>query len=396
MAMNSTAAVIVAAGRGERAGGNAHVPKQYRPLGGMPVLAHSLCALARSPQIGAIQVVIHPDDRRLYDAAVAPYSDRVVEPVAGGNSRQESVRLGLEALEASKPHRVLIHDAARPFLSPDLIARLLTALESTPGAIAAVPVADTLKRAATDGTITQTIDRANLWRAQTPQAFRFTAILDAHRRALEAGKSGFTDDAAIAEWAGLSVQLVPASSNNVKLTTAEDLALAERLLTPAPSPLETRNGTGFDVHAFAAGDHVWLCGVKVAHSHRLEGHSDADVGLHALTDAILGAIGDGDIGEHFPPSDPTWRGASSRHFIEDAAARVRKLGGRISNVDVTLICEAPKVGPHRLAMRQAIATFLQIDIGRVGVKATTTEGLGLVGRREGIAAMASATVLLPN
>lgn len=394
--MTTAAAVIVAAGRGERAGGKADLPKQYRQLGGMPVLAHSLCALSRSPQIGAIQVVIHPDDRRLFDAAVAPYSDRLVAPIAGGGSRQVSVRLGLEALGAGSPSRVLIHDAARPFLSTDIISRLLSALESAPGAIAAAPLADTLKRSASDGTIEQTIDRANLWRAQTPQAFHFTAILDAHRRALEAGKTGFTDDAAIAEWAGFSVKLVPDSTNNMKLTTAEDFALAEWLLTPAPALLETRNGTGFDVHAFAAGDHVWLCGIKVAHTHRLEGHSDADVGLHALTDALLGAIGDGDIGQHFPPSDPAWQDASSHLFVEDAVARVRKLGGRISNVDVTLICEAPKIGPHRQAMRQAIAALLQIDIGRVGVKATTTEGLGFVGRREGIAALASATVLLPT
>jgi len=394
MAMTTTVAVIVAAGRGRRAGGAGDVPKQYRLLGGMSVLAHSLRALSRISQVGAIEVVIHPDDRKLYDAAVAPFGDRIVEPVAGGASRQESVRLGLEALSSSNPDRVLIHDAARPFLDPDLVGRLLSALESKPGAIAAAPVLDTLKRSNPQSTIAETIDRANLWRAQTPQAFRFAAILDAHRRAAKAGKSGFTDDAAIAEWAGLSVQLVPSSATNMKLTTEEDLAIAERLLTP---PLmETRNGTGFDVHAFAPGDHVWLCGVKVAHTHRLEGHSDADVGLHALTDAILGAIGDGDIGEHFPPSDPAWQGVSSRLFVEDAAARVRALGGSISNVDVTLICEAPKVGPNRTAMRQAIAGILQIDVGRVGVKATTTEGLGLVGRREGIAAMASATVLLPR
>jgi len=392
----TTVAVIVAAGRGERAARSRDVPKQYQPLAGQSVLAHSLCALASSPQIGAIEVVIHPDDRRLYDAATAPFSGRLLPPVVGGANRQESVRLGLEALNSSAPDRVLIHDAARPFLTPDLITRLLSALDSAPGAIAAAPVTDTLKRSTDEGRITETIDRANIWRAQTPQAFHFTRIVDAHRCALEAGKTGFTDDAAIAEWAGLAVQLVPSSGLNMKITTAEDFASAERLLTATPPLLETRTGTGFDVHAFAPGDHVWLCGVKVAHSHRLEGHSDADVGLHALTDAILGAIGHSDIGEHFPPSDPTWQGASSRLFVDDAAARLRALGGRISNVDVTLICETPKVGPHRAHMRQAIADILQIDIGRASVKATTTEGLGLVGRREGIAAMASATVLLPN
>ena len=395
MAM-TTAAVIVAAGRGERAGGAADVPKQYRPLAGIPLLAHSLSALARSPQIGVIEVVIQPGDRKLYDSAVAPFGDRIDAPVAGGNSRQESVLRGLEALSSSQPDRVLIHDAARPFLNPELIARVLSALDSTAGAIAAQPVSDTLKRSSQEGTIAETIDRANLWRAQTPQAFHYTALLDAHRRAQEAGISDFTDDAAIAEWAGFSVQLVPSSGTNMKITTVEDFARAERLLNPSPARLDTRTGTGFDVHAFAAGDYVWLCGVKVAHTQRLVGHSDADVGLHALTDAILGAIADGDIGEHFPPSDPAWQGASSRLFVEDAAARVRKLGGQISNVDVTLICEAPKIGPHRLAMRQAIASILKIETERVGVKATTTEGLGLVGRREGIAAMATATVLLPR
>ncbi len=394
--MTTTVAVIVAAGRGERAGAASQVPKQYRPLAGMPVLTHSLRALSRSPQIGAIGVVIHPDDRGLYDAAVAPFGDRFQTPIAGGASRQESVRLGLEAMSSREPDRIVIHDAARPFLNLDLIERLLIALENAPGAIAAAPLSDTLKSSTEAGTITETIDRANLWRAQTPQAFHFSAILDAHRRALEAGQGSFTDDAAIAEWAGLTVRLVPSSSTNMKITTSEDFALAERMLIPALPPLETRTGTGFDVHAFAPGDHVCLCGVNVAHTQCLHGHSDADVGLHALTDAILGAIGDGDIGEHFPPSDPTWKGANSRLFVEDAAARVRSLGGQISNVDVTLICEAPNVGPHRTAMRQAIASYLQIDTRRVGVKATTTEGLGIIGRREGIAAIASATVLLPR
>jgi 2-C-methyl-D-erythritol 4-phosphate cytidylyltransferase/2-C-methyl-D-erythritol 2,4-cyclodiphosphate synthase len=256
-------------------------------------------------------------------------------------------------------------------------------------------VTDTLKRANPEGTIIETLDRANIWRAQTPQAFHFPGILAAHRRAKAEGHDGFTDDAALAEWAGLEVSLVPSRSTNMKLTTPEDLTIAERLLAPLSPFTETRTGSGFDVHAFAPGDHVWLCGVKVAHTHRLEGHSDADVGLHALTDAILGAIGDGDIGEHFPPSDPTWRGAASRVFLEDAARRVATLGGRITNVDVTLLCEAPKIGPHRAAMRESIAGMLGLETPRVGVKATTTEGLGFVGRGEGIAAMAVATVVLP-
>jgi 2-C-methyl-D-erythritol 4-phosphate cytidylyltransferase/2-C-methyl-D-erythritol 2,4-cyclodiphosphate synthase len=290
---------------------------------------------------------------------------------------------------------VLIHDAARPFLTADLVTRLLAALDDHQGAIAAEPVADTLKRAGADGLVAETVDRANLWRAQTPQAFRFADILSAHRNAAAAGKEDFTDDAGLAEWAGLPVQLVPSSGNNMKLTTREDFTLAERLLGGTGPLLEPRNGSGFDVHAFAPGDHVWLCGVSIPHTQRLEGHSDADVALHALTDAILGAIGDGDIGEHFPPSDAAWRGARSRIFLEDALHRVQALGGRIANVDVTILCEAPKIAPHREAMRRSIALMLQIDFNRVGVKATTMEGLGFVGRREGIAALANALVLLP-
>lgn len=393
--MATTIAVIVAGGRGERLQGPSDIPKQYLPLAGAPVLAHSLRVLTSHPQIDRTQVVIHPHDRDRYEAAAGPYAARLAGPVAGGATRQESVRRGLEAVEMLGPERVLIHDAARPFLSADLVSRLLAALDEHPGAIAAEPVTDTLKRAGAAGLIAETVDRANLWRAQTPQAFRFADILSAHRAAVAAGKEDFTDDAGLAEWAGLPVELVPSSGNNMKLTTREDLMLAERLLADGPSLLEPRNGSGFDVHAFAPGDHVWLCGVRIPHIQRLEGHSDADVALHALTDAILGAIGDGDIGEHFPPSDPAWRGAPSRLFLEDALLRVRARGGRIGNVDVTILCEAPKIAPHRLAMRQSIAQMLQIDLSRVGVKATTMEGLGFVGRREGIAALANALVLLP-
>lgn len=393
--MASTVAVIVAAGRGARLGSANGAPKQYLALCGVPVLAHSLRVLARHQQIDAVEVVIHRDHRALYEAASRPFAASLMAPVEGGATRQDSVRLGLEALAPRAPDRVLIHDAARPFLTADLINRLLAALDEMPAAIAAEPIADTLKRASPDGTIAETVDRANLWRAQTPQAFHFAPILAAHRLAAEAAKGDFTDDAGLAEWAGLAVKLVASPGLNMKLTAPGDIALAERLLAPVSLLLEPRSGSGFDVHAFAPGDHVWLCGVKIPHTHRLEGHSDADVALHALTDAILGAIGDGDIGEHFPPSDPAWRGAPSRLFLEDAAARVRALGGRISNVDVTLLCEAPRVGPYRAAMRQAIAAILGIDVARVGVKATTMEGLGFVGRREGIAALASATILVP-
>jgi 2-C-methyl-D-erythritol 4-phosphate cytidylyltransferase / 2-C-methyl-D-erythritol 2,4-cyclodiphosphate synthase len=393
--MTTTAAVIVAAGRGTRAGSGGGVPKQYFPLAGEPVLAHSLRVLTNHPLINATVVVISPEDAVLYEAAAAPFADRLLAAVAGGATRQASVLAGIEALGGNPPDRILIHDAARPFLSAVLVSDLIAALDANAGAIAAEPVSDTLKLEAADGTIARTIDRAGLWRAQTPQAFRYDVILEAHRRAAAAGRTDFTDDAGLAEWAGLPVKLVASTSGNMKLTTAADITLAERLLAPSPVLLEPRNGTGFDVHRFADGDHVWLCGVKIPHTHRLEGHSDADVGLHALTDALLGAIGDGDIGQHFPPSDQTWRGAPSRIFLADAAERVRKLGGRISNVDVTFLCEAPKVGPHRQVMRETVADILGIDISRIGIKATTMERLGFIGRGEGIAAMASATVLMP-
>lgn len=393
--MTTTVALVVAAGRGSRAAASNDIPKQYRLLAGAPMLAHSLRVLASHQQIDTTVVVINPEHEPLYEAAAAAFAGRLLDPVTGGHTRQASVRAGLESLAKRAPDRVLIHDAARPFVSADLVSRLVAALDGAPAAIAAEPMSDTLKRATADGTVAQTVDRTGLWRAQTPQAFHFAPILAAHRRAAEIGNSGFTDDAGLAEWAGLAVRLVASESTNMKLTTAADIALAERLLGSPPAIFEPRTGTGFDVHAFAPGDHVWLCGVRIPHTHRLEGHSDADVGLHALTDALLGAIGDGDIGEHFPPSDPAWLGAPSRIFLADAAARVRALGARISNVDVALLCEAPRVGPHRTAMRQAVADILQIDVARVGVKATTTEGLGFVGRREGIAAIASATVLVP-
>jgi 2-C-methyl-D-erythritol 4-phosphate cytidylyltransferase/2-C-methyl-D-erythritol 2,4-cyclodiphosphate synthase len=393
--MTTTAAVIVAAGRGTRAGNGPGVPKQYFSLAGEPVLAHSLRILTGHPQIHSIVVVISPEDALLYEGAAAPFVSRLLAPVAGGTTRQASVLAGIEALDSNPPDRILIHDAARPFLSAALVSDLIAALDAKAGAIAAEPVSDTLKLEAADGTIARTIDRAGLWRAQTPQAFRYDVIREAHHRAAAAGRTDFTDDAGLAEWAGLPVKLVASTSRNMKLTTAADIALAERLLAPSPVLLEPRNGTGFDVHRFTDGDHVWLCGVKIPHAHRLEGHSDADVGLHALTDALLGAIGDGDIGQHFPPSDETWRGAASRIFLADAAERVRKLGGRISNVDVTFLCEAPKIGPHRQAMRESVAGILGIDVSRIGIKATTMERLGFIGRGEGIAAMASATVLMP-
>lgn len=382
--MTDCVALVVAAGRGMRAGGG--VPKQYRALAGQRVLRFSLDAFASHPRVGAVRAVIHPDDRGLYDDAA--FGLDLLTPVAGGLTRQDSVRLGLESLAGLAPRHVLIHDGARPFVDAAIIDRTLDALAKAPAAIAAVPLADTLKRGV-EGRVDATVDRAGLWRAQTPQGFHFDKILAAHRAAAGAE---FTDDAAVAERAGMSVALVMGSEANMKLTTDDDLRRAERL---AAGPAEPRVGTGFDVHRFGPGDHVWLCGLKVPYTHGLIGHSDADVALHALTDALLGAIGAGDIGQHFPPSDPQWRGKESAHFLAHAAQLTRTSGGRIAHVDVTIICERPKVGPHRAAMAARIAEILGLPTARCSVKATTTEGLGFTGRGEGLAAQAVATVMMP-
>jgi 2-C-methyl-D-erythritol 4-phosphate cytidylyltransferase/2-C-methyl-D-erythritol 2,4-cyclodiphosphate synthase len=377
------------------------VPKQYVQLEGMPVLARTLGVFLAHPAIDVVLVAIAEADGPLYDRAIAGGHSKLAPHVLGGATRQRSVLNGLRALAPLSPAKVLIHDAARPFVARDIVDRVLDALNRCPGAIAAVPLADTLKRAGSGRHIAATLDRAGLWRAQTPQGFHFPDILAAHERALASGREDLTDDAAVAEWAGIPVELVEGSEANVKLTTAEDLASAARGLESAPAPGtapapgEVRTGQGFDVHRFADGDRVWLCGVRIPHTQALEGHSDADVGLHALTDALLGAVGDGDIGQHFADTDPRWRGAASHVFLADAARRVRARGGAISNVDVTLLCEAPRIAPHREAMRARVAAILEVDISRVGVKATTTEGLGFTGRREGIAALATATVVLP-
>ncbi len=385
----TTAALIAAGGRGTRAA--ADLPKQYARLGSSVVLAWTLKAFLGHPAVDIVQVVIGAGDERLYEAAVKGLpQDKLLPPVKGGATRQASVRNGLAALAARSPERVLIHDAARPFVGTDVIDRVLAALVESPGAIAAMPLTDTIKRAATGNRIAATLDRSQLWSAQTPQGFRFPDILEAHERARAAGRDDLTDDAAVAEWAGLAVTLVPGSAANRKLTTAEDLAMANRVIAGP----EVRTGQGFDVHRLVPGDHVWLGGVRIAHTHGLQGHSDADVALHALTDALLGAIGAGDIGQHFPDTDPRWKGAASHIFLAEAGRLVAARGGSVGNVDVTLLCEAPKIAPHREAMRRRIAEILGIDAARVSVKATTTEGLGFTGRREGIAAMATATVLL--
>lgn len=380
--MTGCIALIVAAGRGRRLGGP--LPKQYRDLAGQPVLRHTVAAFLAHPNVTGVRVVIHPDDRPLYDAAVAELG--ILAPVSGGASRQESVRLGLKSLRTLSPAIVLIHDAARPFVESALIGRVIEALSHAPGALPALAVVDTLKRGA-DGRVTTTVPRDGLFRAQTPQGFRFSDILAAHQKAV--GRD-LTDDAAVAEAAGLSIALVDGAEGNLKLTTEDDLMIAETRL----SPPETRVGQGFDVHAFTEGSAVTLCGITLPHTAALKGHSDADVALHALTDALLGTVGAGDIGSHFPPSDETWRDAPSDMFVRRAAELVAAAGGRILNVDVTIICEAPKVGSYRDAMRDAVAAMLALDRTRVSIKATTTEGLGFTGRGEGIAAQAVATVRL--
>ena len=390
-------ALIVAAGRGTRASGAGSVPKQYAIIGGSPVLKFGVDTFAALKSITAVQIITHADDEKLFAVSALTQSEKILPAVHGGATRQASVLAGLEAVASIAPNIVLIHDAARPFVSPPTIEAVIAALAAAPGAIAAVPLADTLKRAGADGTIAETIDRAALWRAQTPQGFHYGAILKAHRAAAAAGIHDFTDDAAIAEWAGLKVALVEDRAGNMKITTADDLVAADRRLGAdmTTGTMETRTGSGFDVHRFTDGDHVWLGGIKIPHTHKLDGHSDADVVLHALTDALLGVIGDGDIGQHFPPSDPQWKGAASMLFLADAARRVAARGGRIINVDVTVLAEEPRIGPHRPQMQAAISQALGLSTDRVGIKATTTEGMGFTGRREGIAAMATATVMLP-
>jgi 2-C-methyl-D-erythritol 4-phosphate cytidylyltransferase/2-C-methyl-D-erythritol 2,4-cyclodiphosphate synthase len=373
------AAVLVAAGTGSRYG--ADVPKQFLMLGGMPVMRRA--ALALLDHVSDLQPVGDA-------AAIAAALDGVPHrpPVPGGATRQASVAAGLEALAPLAPDIVLVHDAARPLIPPGTIAAVIAALAHAPGAIPAVPVADTLKRAE-DATIAATVPRAGLFRAQTPQGFRFPVLLALHRAA---GTADATDDAALLELAGERVTIVPGHEDNIKLTYQEDLVRLERALSGILSP---RVGTGFDVHVFAPGRPLVLCGVAVPHEMGLAGHSDADVGIHALCDAIYGALAEGDIGRHFPPSEATWKDADSAQFLRHAAARIAARGGRFGNADITLICERPKITPHAPAMIARLAELLDAPADRISVKATTTEGLGFTGRGEGIAAQAAVTVLLP-
>lgn len=386
--MSRIAVLIVAAGKGERLGRAR--PKQYEPLAGQPMLRRSADAFAGWP----VRVVIGPGQEDFYRAALG---NDAPPPIIGGARRQDSVRLGLEALAKDPPGHVLIHDAARPLVSRAMIEAVIGALEAgADGAVPMLAVADTLRRKENGKWVT--VPREGLERAQTPQGFRFAAILKAHR---DHAKEEATDDVAIASLAGLAVEAVQGEDINLKVTTEKDYALAERLLgsfdgrSAGATLHETRSAMGYDAHRFIAGDHVWLCGVKVPHDHGLEGHSDADAGLHALTDAVLGAISAGDIGQHFPPTDERWRGAPSWKFLDHAARLVKEKGGEILHCDVTLICERPKIGPHRDAMRARIAEILSLTVDRVSVKATTTEGMGYTGRREGLAAQAIVTVRLP-
>lgn len=383
------AAVVVAAGRGLRAGGN--VPKQYRRILGEPVIRPSLAALAGHRGVAAVQPVIHGDDAALFQAAVEGLD--LLPSVHGGASRQASVRAGLQALERHRPELVLVHDAARPFASEGLITRAIVAAGESGAAVPVVAVADTVKTVDAAGSVTGTLDRTHLRMVQTPQAFAFAALLDAHLRAAAAGRDDFTDDAALAEWAGLKVTTFEGEVGNVKLTTDDDFSRAE--ITKLAALSDVRTGFGFDVHQFGEGDHVVLGGVRISHGRGLSGHSDADVVLHALVDAILGALSEGDIGVHFPPTDPQWRGVSSDRFFAFAVDRVQARGGRIAHIDVTIVCEAPRIGPHRDKMRARIAELAGIPIDRVGVKATTSEKMGFTGRGEGMAAFVNATVRLP-
>lgn len=375
-------AVIVAAGSGARFG----AMKQLLPLAGKPVLRWSAEALSNA---GARRIcVVAPEGKTDAVAQALAGLDRC-SIVVGGAARSASVRAGLAQLKSDPPDAVLIHDAARPFVTSAHVQALLAALEQAPGAVPALPVSDTLKRAA-DGEVSGTVDRDGLWRAQTPQAFRFRALLSAWA-AWDAAEEP-TDDAAVLERNGQAVALVAGDPLLMKITVPEDLLMAERLAGAART---VRVGQGFDAHRWEPGDAVWLCGVRIDHDRRLSGHSDADAGLHALTDAVLGAIGEGDIGDWFPPSDPRWKGASSDQFLAHAVDRVRRRGGRILNVDVTLVCEQPRIKPHREAMRARVAEILGLAGSAVSVKATTTEGMGFTGRGEGLAAQAIATVELP-
>lgn len=391
---NGTYVLVVAGGRGSRAKrSNDALPKQYVSLNGKSILEHVLTKFQAMDVVDGILTVIHPDDIDIYESVSKTVGPKMLPYALGGDTRQASVLNGLIALEGltdiTDVKHVLIHDGARPCFSDEMIDRVVKQLDHSEAVLPALAVSDTLKRVK-DGVVTETVDRQELWRAQTPQSFNFQKILLAHKAAEVSDHASFTDDCSIAEWYGMDIDIVLGEERNIKITTVDDFERGEHYLS---NDIDVRVGQGFDVHCFEAGDEVILCGVAIPFEKKLKGHSDADVGLHALTDALYGAIGEGDIGTHFPPSDEQWKGAASDIFLKAAAELVRSKGARISNVDVTLICEAPKIGPHSVAMREAIAGMIGIDVSRVSVKATTTEKLGFNGRGEGISALASATVI---
>jgi 2-C-methyl-D-erythritol 4-phosphate cytidylyltransferase / 2-C-methyl-D-erythritol 2,4-cyclodiphosphate synthase len=412
MAKNA-AVIVVAAGRGTRLADPVDAkPKQYRLLSGTMVLTNTLETIGNHPRISDMVTVIHPNDVELYENAIrhlgVSHQGKLKSAVFGGKTRQQSVLEGLRAVSQTTCDYVLIHDAARPFVTHDVINRLLSELdEGADGALAAIQVADTLKKSHAKGKPLGTVDRTGLWAAQTPQGFPLNRILEAHEKAALSEDQDFTDDTSLAEWDGMTIVLSEGDPANFKITTAADLNRAEQqarhnsMPEKSPSPprlsdlTDIRNGIGYDVHAFEEGDAVILGGIGIPHSQKLKGHSDADVVLHAITDATLGAFGDGDIGHHFPPSDPKWKGASSDQFQQYAIQRLAKAGGKIAHIDVTIVCEAPKIGPHRTQIRDSIARICDLPVARVSVKATTSEKLGFTGRKEGIAALANVTVRLP-
>ncbi|WP_310620424.1 bifunctional 2-C-methyl-D-erythritol 4-phosphate cytidylyltransferase/2-C-methyl-D-erythritol 2,4-cyclodiphosphate synthase [Flexibacterium corallicola] len=396
----TVAVIIVAGGSGTRMHHkNTPLPKQYLDLGGKSILRHTLECFSEHPEINYIIPIIREQDRQTYTACIKDLeTDKLMQPVLGGSERQHSVRNGLSALRKVNPDYVLIHDGVRPFVSKSTIEAIVNSLtDHHDTVLPAIPITDTLKRQDENQCVAQTVDRKGLWAAQTPQGFLYKNILEAHQTAFNQGLDHFTDDTALMEWAGASVQIIPGQKDNIKITNPEDLVNARRVIAMVGTEKlgDIRVGTGYDVHAFEDGDAVTLGGISIPHNQKLKGHSDADVALHALTDAIFGALADGDIGSHFPPSDPQWKGAASDQFLKYAVEKVYKTGGRINHLDLTIICETPKIGPNRDAMREAIARICQLPKGRIAVKATTSEKLGFTGRKEGIAAMACATLNLP-
>ncbi len=393
----SVAALILAAGRGTRVGGS--TPKQYRPLVGRTVLERTLEAFLAHSAVHSVQPVVSPDDAERYGAVVdklsAPLREKLRAPADGGATRQDSVRAGLLTLASAPPEVVLIHDGARPFAGAALIARANAAARRYGAAVPGLPVTDTITSVDEEHRAGETLRRESLRAVQTPQAFAYPLILEAHRRAAAAGLFDFSDDGALARWAGHPVSVFEGEPGNIKLTREADFEDAERRLRELTGYV-AKTGTGFDVHALVEGDHLWLGGIRIAANKGVLAHSDGDVVLHAATDALLGALAESDIGVHFPPTDPQWRGASSDRFLAFAADRVRQRGGRIDHLDVTILCESPRIGPHRDAMRGRIAAILGVGAGAVSIKATTTERLGFIGRAEGIAAQAVATIRLPE